>query len=180
MAFGWIAGVDAMKRVVRLEDREGALDFQLEGNSVRAALGWNGDDVTQHKLQCLEVEPGVYSLIDNDRSYEARVLRFAKGWVVEIAGRRFQVDVQDPREAGVRRKNAGAEGRQEITSPMPGKVVRVLVEEGATVEEGQGLIVVEAMKMQNEMKAPRNGKVVVLAARAGASVTAGEVLVTLE
>ena len=63
---------------------------------------------------------------------------------------------------------------------MPGKVVRVLVEEGATVEEGHGLIVVEAMKRQNEMKAPRKGKVVVLAARAGASVTAGEVLVTLE
>jgi len=62
---------------------------------------------------------------------------------------------------------------------MPGKVVRVLVAEGDTVEAGQGLLVVEAMKMQNEIKAPRSGRVVALAAREGATVAAGDPLATI-
>jgi biotin carboxyl carrier protein len=63
---------------------------------------------------------------------------------------------------------------------MPGKVVRVLVEEGAEVEAGQGIAVVEAMKMQNEMASPKRGRVVALRAREGATVTAGELLATIE
>jgi biotin carboxyl carrier protein len=63
---------------------------------------------------------------------------------------------------------------------MPGKVVRVLVSAGDAVEEGQGLVVVEAMKMQNEMKAPKDGKVTAVSAKEGASIAAGQVLVTLE
>ena len=63
---------------------------------------------------------------------------------------------------------------------MPGKVVRVLVAQGDQVEAGQGLVIVEAMKMQNELKAPRAGKVVAVAAAAGATVNAGEILATIE
>jgi biotin carboxyl carrier protein len=62
---------------------------------------------------------------------------------------------------------------------MPGKIVRVLAAVGDMVEAGQGVVVVEAMKMQNEMKAPRAGRVVTLSAREGASVSAGEVLATI-
>ena len=75
---------------------------------------------------------------------------------------------------------AGAEGVETIVSPMPGKVVRVLVAPGDAVETGQGLVVVEAMKMQNEMKAPRAGRVLSVAAKEGATVAAGETLATLE
>ena len=67
-----------------------------------------------------------------------------------------------------------------MTAPMPGKIVRLLVAEGQTVEAGQGLLVVEAMKMQNEMKAPKAGHVVSLTAREGATVAAGEVLAAIE
>ena len=67
-----------------------------------------------------------------------------------------------------------------IAAPMPGKVVRLLVAEGDAVEAGQGLLVVEAMKMQNEMKAPKPGTVVSLTAREGATVAAGEVLAAIE
>ena len=63
---------------------------------------------------------------------------------------------------------------------MPGKVVRVLVSEGEQVEAGAGLVVVEAMKMQNELKSPKTGRVVRIAAQPGATVNAGEVLVTIE
>ena len=66
-----------------------------------------------------------------------------------------------------------------IVAPMPGKVVRVLVGVGSRVEAGAGVVVVEAMKMQNEMKAPRAGKVLSMSAKAGATVAAGEILATI-
>jgi biotin carboxyl carrier protein len=74
----------------------------------------------------------------------------------------------------------GREGVETITAPMPGKVVRVLVAPGDAVEAGQGLVVVEAMKMQNEMKASLAGRVATVPAREGATVAAGEVLATIE
>ena len=98
------------------------------------------------------------------------------GLVVTIEGYRFEIEVRDPRRWRERRAAAGTAGVQTIAAPMPGKVVRVLVAAGETVEAGQGLVVVEAMKMQNEMKALRAGKVLSLPAREGATVAAGEVL----
>ena len=80
----------------------------------------------------------------------------------------------------VERNHARAEERQKIVAAMPGKVVRVLVAAGDEVAAGQGIVVVEAMKMQNEMKAPRAGKVVSLTAAAGATVKAGDVLASIE
>ena len=71
-------------------------------------------------------------------------------------------------------------GREPITAPMPGRVIRVLVEPGQEVAAGEGLIVVEAMKMQNEMKAPRAGRVASVKAEAGATVSAGDILVVIE
>ncbi|HEY0384866.1 MAG TPA: biotin/lipoyl-containing protein, partial [Pyrinomonadaceae bacterium] len=75
---------------------------------------------------------------------------------------------------------AHADGSLEIVAPMPGKVVRVLVEAGAQVEAGAGLVIVEAMKMQNEMKSPRAGTVTALHVKTGATVNAGEVLAVIE
>lgn len=169
-----------MKRIVRTGDRQAYLDFSNTGDHVSAALAWEDGDPCQHDFRYAEVEPGVYSVLCNHRSAEVRVTRSGEGWLVEIGVRSFLVEVEDPREAAPGKKGAAGEGRHNIKSPMPGKVVRVLVEEGATVEEGQGLVVVEAMKMQNEMRAPGPGRVIALTARAGASVTAGEVLVIIE
>jgi biotin carboxyl carrier protein len=138
------------------------------------------EDLEALGLDCLEVEPGVYSVLMGTRSVEVRVWQTLAGVSVDLLGVTLDAEVLDPREIGPRRAGIGAHGRQNVTSPMPGKVVRVLVEKGSIVEAGQGLVVVEAMKMQNEMKAPKAGKVVALAARAGANVNAGEVLVTLE
>lgn len=143
-------------------------------------LKWEPEHLEALAAQYEEVEPGVFSVLVGVRSYEVRVEHTTPGMTVVVDGRGVQAVVFDPRESGTLRKGAGAAGRVEVRSPMPGKVVRVLVEDGDTVEAGQGLVVVEAMKMQNEMKAPKPGKVVALPARTGASVTAGEVLVTLE
>jgi biotin carboxyl carrier protein len=72
------------------------------------------------------------------------------------------------------------EGLQSVSAPMPGKVVRVLVTEGQSVAAGQGIAVVEAMKMQNEMKAPKSGRVIQLKVREGETVGTGEVLALIE
>ncbi len=84
------------------------------------------------------------------------------------------------RAACARRTVGAAEGRQAVAAPMPGRVIRVLVEAGQAVEAGQGLIVVEAMKMQNEMKSPKAGRVIEVKASDGATVAAGDVLIVIE
>jgi len=126
------------------------------------------------------VEPGVYSVLLNGRSYEARIEQSDDHVIVFIDGHRFDIEMSDPRRWTRHSARSGVEGRSNITAPMPGKVVRLLVAEGDTVTAGQGLLVVEAMKMQNEMKAPKAGRVVTIAVREGATVAAGETLAVIE
>ena len=121
-------------------------------------------------------EPGVYSIIMNGRTYDARI----EGNAVIIDGFRFLIDVRDPRRFARAPGAAGRTGVEAIAAPMPGKVVRVLVAPGDRGEAGQGLVVVEAMKMQNEMKASHAGRVVTVPAKEGATVAAGEILITIE
>jgi len=121
--------------------------------------------------------PGIFSILIHGRSYQATVL--APG-TVQVNNRIFSVELFDPRELRARSSAGASHGRQNIVAPMPGKVVRVLVAAGDTVEAGQGLIVVEAMKMQNEMRSPKSGIVVEVKTTAGATVTAGEILIVIE
>jgi biotin carboxyl carrier protein len=126
-------------------------------------------------------EPGVYSILLDGRSYDARVEECPGGGVVVVIdGYRFEIEVHDPRRWTRKSAGRGDAGVQRIVAPMPGKVVRVLISPGDSVEPGQGLLVVEAMKMQNEMKATRAGKVIAVSAKEGATVAAGEVLATIE
>jgi len=100
---------------------------------------------------------------------------------VFVGPRRYAVTLNDPkrlRGAGV--AGTQADGAARIVAPMPGKVVRVLVEPGTEVEAGAGIIVVEAMKMQNEMKAPKAGIVTTLNVSVGATVNGGDVLAVIE
>jgi len=128
-----------------------------------------------------QVEPGVYSVLLDGASFEVRILPSSQeGLTATVAGRRFAVEVGDPRDASrVSRASIGS-GRQNVTAPMPGKVVRVLVAAGDVVEAAQGLVVVEAMKMQNELKAARPGRVAEIRTRDGETVGAGDVLLVLE
>ncbi len=123
-----------------------------------------------------EVEPGVYSVILNGASYEVRL----DGGEISIDGHRYPFELDDPRQWKRGGSGAGVQGRAAIVAPMPGKIVRVLVAEGDPVEAGQGILVVEAMKMQNELKAPRAGRVTSIAVKAGDGVNAGAVLATVE
>jgi len=137
------------------------------------------DDGPEKSADVALVEPSVYSILINGRSYEARVEEGPGGLVVLVEGFRFELEVRDPRRFSRRSAGGQTEGVQNISAPMPGKVVRVLVAPGDEVFAGQGLVVVEAMKMQNEMKAARAGIVLSVSARPGSTVTAGEVLATI-
>jgi biotin carboxyl carrier protein len=128
----------------------------------------------------LQVEAGVYSVLLDGASYEIRIQPSPGGLSASVAGRRFNVEVRDPRDASPSSRAAIGSGRQNVTAPMPGKVVRVLVDKGDQVETSQGLVVVEAMKMQNELKASRPGRVIEIRAREGETVGAGDTLVVLE
>jgi biotin carboxyl carrier protein len=127
-----------------------------------------------------QVEPGVYSVLVDGASYEIRVSGTAEKLSANVRGLEFDVAVQDPRDTSRASRASIGSGRQEITAPMPGKVIRLLVNSGDSVDVGQGLIVVEAMKMQNEMKATRPGRVVETRARAGETVSAGDTLLVIE
>ena len=124
----------------------------------------------------MEVEPGVFSILRDGRVYEARV----DGDMVTIANRRYAIARVDPRKWNPAGPGALAGGRTTVKSPMPGKIVRILVGVGDEVSAGQGVIVVEAMKMQNELKASRPGRVTALAVKANDTVEAGAVLVVVE
>ncbi len=127
-----------------------------------------------------EVEPGVYSILLDGRSYEVRVEGGAEACYAAVNGRRYTIEVRDPRRLSRGRGAMAVGGRQKITSPMPGKVVRVLVKEGEEVAAGEGLIVVEAMKMQNEIRSPKAGRVIAVLVKEGAAVGGGEALVEVE
>jgi biotin carboxyl carrier protein len=120
-------------------------------------------------------EPGRFHVLLDGRSYDARV----DGRIVTVNGHAFDIAVTDPRRWRRNSAHGGGEGAQEIASPMPGKVVRILVAPGDEVTAGQGLVVVEAMKMQNEMKAPRAGRVLSVSTQEGSTVAAGDLLATI-
>ncbi len=148
---------------------EGRLELSLEGERLEA--DW------------AEVAQGVYSILLCGRSYEVQVSGDAGSengrFKVGIGPRWYTVDVLDPRR---RRGAAGAPARtgpEVISAPMPGRIVKVLVAKGQEVSPGDGLLVVEAMKMQNELQAPRAGRVEEIFAREGQGVEAGAKLIRL-
>jgi biotin carboxyl carrier protein len=162
-------------------------DVTIEGRQRRVEIrrsngGWfcRLDD-QQISLDAVSAGDGVLSLLLDGKSYEVRRESGPTGAHLWVGGNRYPVEVRDPRSLRNRRGPGGAEdGPQKLVAPMPGKIVRVLVEEKAMVEAGQGIVVVEAMKMQNEIKSPKKGVVQKLNAAVGASVNAGEVLAIVE
>jgi len=159
-------------------------EVTIDGNS--AQLSIDGDRVRYQRENRDPVEgayslaaagAGAYSVLFGGRSYAVASLG---GDEFSVNGRVLHVEVFDPRGRRARGAVGAAEGRQTVAAPMPGRVIRVLVEAGQAVEAGQGLIVVEAMKMQNEMKSPKAGRVIEVKASDGATVAAGDILIVIE
>lgn len=130
----------------------------------------------------VEVRPGVFSILLGGQAFELQVERDDDHYRVHSRGAEVVAVVADPRRWQGQRRGAGlaAEGRQAVQAPMPGKVIAVLVQAGQQVESGQGLVVVEAMKMQNEIPAPKKGVVERVVVRAGDTVEHGQTLVVVD
>ena len=133
------------------------------------------NDETTEPLDIVEVEPGAYSVIRKGRSFSV----VFDGTDFVINGVRVAVP-PDPRDSRGDAGEIAASGPQRITAPMPGRVVSILVAKGDEVEAGAGIVVVEAMKMQNELKAARAGRVSSIRVVEGATVGGGEVLATID
>lgn len=139
----------------------------------------NGETVSGLDGRCSQRE--VLSLLLGTKSYEVRRDTAEAQSRIVIGEESFTYEVRDPRSLGARRaKAASHDGPKKIKAPMPGKVVRILAAEGTHVEAGQGVLVIEAMKMQNEMKSPKAGVVKKILAAEGTTVNAGDALAEIE
>jgi len=126
------------------------------------------------------VQPEILSLRIGDRAYEIRAERIAGELRLWVGSECFTAEVRDPRSLRGRARVLDDHGPKKITAPMPGKVVRVMVQEGSEVEAGTGIAVVEAMKMQNEIKSPKKGTIQKVLVTENTAVNSGDVLAIVE
>ncbi len=122
----------------------------------------------------------VLSLRIGNLAYEVKSERVGNDLHLWVGSTRFAVEIHDPRSLRGRSGAADDRGPKQITAPMPGKVVRLLVREGDEVEAGAGIAVVEAMKMQNEIKSPKKGTIQKILVSEGAAANAGDLLAIVE
>lgn len=168
-----------MKLTAETENSSLPIEFRRQDGRISAVI-----DGREYDLEVSEPEPGVFLFKHEGRIFEASVIRdpVARSSItVSLKGREHSVSIVDPKRLrGSGSGDSQADGFAEIKTAMPGKVVRVLAAEGDAVEKGGGIVVVEAMKMQNELKSPITGTVKTVTAIEGATVSAGEVLATIE
>ncbi|MCI0390116.1 MAG: biotin/lipoyl-binding protein [Acidobacteria bacterium] len=153
------------------------VEFSFAGGVAQLTFG----GVTREALVS-EPEPGLFTIIINDRVYRCALEKFPSGAIeVIVNGKRIPVAARDKKHLrGQAGASADASGQVKLSSPMPGKVVRVMLNAGDEVAAHQGVLVVEAMKMQNEVQSPKAGKVAEIKVAEGQTVNAGEVLAVID
>ena len=138
-------------------------------------------DGREIQMDAVAARRDVLSILIDGKAYEVKRERTAADLHLWVGSARYAAELRDLRSLQSRQRAGGpSKGPQKLLAPMPGKVVRVLLAEGSPVEAGQGILVVEAMKMQNEIKSPKKGIVQKLAAGEGSAVNAGDVLAIVE
>jgi biotin carboxyl carrier protein len=157
-------------------------NITIDGRNYRLDLN-RADGRWSCRLEGREVEvdavlarPDVLSLRIGNQAYEVKCERVAGELHLWVGSARFAAEVRDPRSLRGRVRAVDDHGPRKLTAPMPGKIIRVLVSPGDEVEAGAGVLVVEAMKMQNEIKSPKKGKIQKILVSEGAAVNAGDVL----
>ena len=164
-----------MRYIATVEDREYIVEV-LDERHVRV-----NDKTYMVDFESVSGQP-VISLIVDGKSHEAYVADGEDHWQVLLRGHLFPVRVEDEREKRLRSTAGGGvkeAGEFNLKAPMPGLVVAIPVEEGQEVKKGQVLIILESMKMQNELKSPRDGRIQRIKAKAGESVEQKQTLLTL-
>ncbi len=168
-----------MKLQAELNNEKHEVEIKRDGEKVFARV-----DGREYNLEASEVEPNVYLLKNDNKIYEVFVSPNTDKnapYQVKIKNQEFEINLFDPKKLrGSKSADGQADGIAEIKTAMPGKLVRVLVRAGAEIKQGEGVLVVEAMKMQNEMKSPKDGTIREIRFEEGATVNAGDVLAIIE
>jgi biotin carboxyl carrier protein len=161
-------------------------DITIDGKTYRLELKRDADrwscrvDGRAVEVDAVLARPDVLSLRIGNLAYEVKHERVAGETYLWVGSERFAAEVRDPRSLRGRAHAVDDHEPKKLTAPMPGKVVRVLVTEGTEVEAGAGVLVVEAMKMQNEIKSPKKGTIRKILVNAGTAVNAGDLLAIVE
>jgi biotin carboxyl carrier protein len=161
-------------------------DIAIDGRNYRLDLNRvNGSwscrlDGREIEVDAALARPDVLSLRIGNRAYEVKCERVGGDLHLWVGSARFAAEVRDPRSLRGRVRAVDDHGSKKLTAPMPGKIVRVLVRQGDEVEAGSGVLVVEAMKMQNEIKSPKKGTIQKILVAEGVAVNAGDVLAIVE
>lgn len=165
---------------MKIQFQTGTKQFSADIDQDGDKLDFRPDGVSGVQLDIRDLGEGRYVVVINGQVFRCSYEK-GPGSHVVVNGKWIPIETTDDRKLSHGSGGgASAGGRINILSPMPGKVVNVLCAEGDEVAEGQGIIVVEAMKMQNELAAPRAGKVIEIRGAAGQTVNAGEILAVLE
>jgi pyruvate carboxylase subunit B len=165
------------------------VSFEVDGREYNLQLNRSTDDIeytftgafaTSGNASVVQVSPQVFSVLIGTRSVSVRISETANGIEVWPGNKRLSLSVYDERDRASGKSKHITGGATAVRSQMPGKVIKLLVANGQQVKSGQGLVVVEAMKMQNELPAPKDGVVANVFARQGETVAAGETLIVIE
>lgn len=163
-----------MKYEVEIEGRTVQIEFEQSGDKINATI-----DGTPYEATLLSPETGVYTLFIAGKVYELTVSASGESLTIAVAGERMSARVIDRKHA--RRKHGlGGAGVETLCAPMPGRVVQLLKAAGDAVQPGEGIVVIEAMKMQNELSASKAGTVVEVKVNVGQTVGTGDVLAVIE
>jgi len=178
-----------MKYYVELAGQEIGLEVQhtQQGTVVKSVEDGDGARSTLVDLEAVHATPdtgeGLYSLIANGRSYQLYVQRTEQGYLLAVSRYRIPMTVLTEREWRLKKvapRQVAHTGEITVAAPMPGLVKAVLVTEGDTVSKGQRLLVLEAMKMENDLTSPQAGTVTKVTVRPGTIVDGGKALVVIE
>ena len=137
-------------------------------------------DGTERVVDSRQTAPGTFSLLIDHATAEVSVTSRGDEFAVALDGRTHKLRLLDERALRRHGRKGAAEGGREVRAAMPGKVVAVLVAVGAAVERGQGLLVIEAMKMENEIASPRAGTIAEILVKPGQAVESGELLARID
>ena len=151
---------------LELDRAEGRWSCRLDGREI--------------EVDAVLARPDVLSLRIGNKVYEVKSERVGGELCLSVGSVLFAAEVRDPRSLRGRARATDDQGPRKLTAPMPGKIVRVLVRKGEEVQPGEGILVVEAMKMQNEIKSPKKGTIQEILVIEGAAVNAGDVLAVIE
>lgn len=166
-----------MKLQAEIEDQKYEIEFVRDGNNVTATV-----DGREYQVEATEPEPHVFLFKNDHKVSEITVAAGSSdAYNVRSGTHELQIKMIDPKRLrGSATDDATFDGTAEIRTAMPGKVVRIITPVGTEVEKGDGVVVVEAMKMQNELKSPKDGVVKEVRFPEGTNVNSGDILAVIE